>query len=134
MPSPENCGIEPSHPDACILRIRRSHLMQDALEEIAGQNEHDLHKPLKVNFIGEEGVDAGGVKKEFFQLFFDEVLSPDYGMFKVDSESRALWFAGDTGEKCGGEEEEAFLLIGVMVGLAVYNQVILDLPFPGLLW
>lgn len=38
------------------------------------QNEHDLHKPLKVNFIGEEGVDAGGVKKEFFQLLCETVM------------------------------------------------------------
>lgn len=27
-----------------------------------------LKKPLKVKFIGEEGVDEGGVQKEFFQL------------------------------------------------------------------
>ena len=28
----------------------------------------DLKKPLKVKFRGEEGIDAGGVKKEFFQV------------------------------------------------------------------
>ncbi len=27
-----------------------------------------LKKPLKVAFVGEEGVDEGGVQKEFFQL------------------------------------------------------------------
>jgi len=134
IPTPENCGVSATHPEACLFRCRRPHLVSDALAEVARQTRRDLLKPLKVHFIGEQGVDAGGVKKEFFQLFFDEVLSPDYGMFNVDSESRALWFAGDTGEKCGGEQEEAFLLIGVMVGLAVYNQVILNLPFPGLLW
>ena len=134
MPIPEECGIAATHPEACLVRCRRSHLVEDALFEVARQIRRDLLKPLKVHFIGEQGVDEGGVKKEFFQLFFDEVLSPDYGMFKVDSESRFLWFTGDSGEKYGGEQEEAFLLIGVMAGLAVYNQVILDLPFPGLLW
>ena len=27
----------------------------------------DLKKPLKVQFVGEEGIDEGGVQKEFFQ-------------------------------------------------------------------
>ena len=45
-----------------------------------------LKKPLKVIFEGEEGYDAGGVKKELFLLLMKELLSPDYGMFSVDPE------------------------------------------------
>ena len=33
-----------------------------------------------MHFIGEDGIDAGGVKKEFFQLLITELLCPDYGM------------------------------------------------------
>jgi hypothetical protein len=33
-----------------------------------------LRKPLKVKFEGEEGVDEGGVQKEFFQLLVRRVL------------------------------------------------------------
>lgn len=47
---------------------------------MARQLKQDLFKPLRVHFIGEEGIDAGGVKKEFFQLLITELLSPDYGM------------------------------------------------------
>lgn len=54
--------------------------LQDALDEVARQLKQDLFKPLRVHFIGEEGIDAGGVKKEFFQLLITELLSPDYGM------------------------------------------------------
>ena len=55
-------------------------IAQDALDEIARQRPKDLFKPLRVHFIGEDGIDAGGVKKEFFQLLVAELLSPDYGM------------------------------------------------------
>lgn len=54
--------------------------MQDALDEIARQRPRDLFKPLRVHFIGEAGIDAGGLKKEFFQLLLAELLCPDYGM------------------------------------------------------
>ena len=53
---------------------------QDALDEIARQRPRDLFKPLRVHFIGEPGIDAGGLKKEFFQLLLAELLTPDYGM------------------------------------------------------
>jgi hypothetical protein len=35
-------------------------LVQDALDEIARQKPKDLFKPLRVHFIGEDGIDAGG--------------------------------------------------------------------------
>lgn len=35
---------------------------QDALDEIARQKPKDLFKPLRVHFIGEDGIDAGGSK------------------------------------------------------------------------
>lgn len=37
----------------CILRVRRSRLMEDALSEIGRQSRRDLMKPLRVHFIGE---------------------------------------------------------------------------------
>lgn len=59
--------------------------MQDALDEIARQKPRDVFKPLRVHFIGEDGIDAGGVKKEFFQLLVTELLCPDYGMLIFQS-------------------------------------------------
>lgn len=40
-------------------------------------------KPLKVKFKGEEGVDEGGVRKEFFQVLLRELFDQRYGMVGV---------------------------------------------------
>lgn len=98
---------------------------QDALNEIARQNPRDINKPLRVVFIGEDGIDAGGVKKEFFQLLITELLCPDYGMLVFMPESRTYWF-----NPCTLEAEAEFLLVGLVLGLAIYNGVILDFPLP----
>jgi len=45
------------------------------------ENPSDLKKQLVVEFEGEQGVDEGGVSKEFFQLVVEEIFNPDYGMF-----------------------------------------------------
>jgi hypothetical protein len=58
----------------------------------------DLKKPQRVTFLSEdgrvveEGVDQGGVSREFFQLLVGQLLSPEYGMFIEVEESNSRWF------------------------------------------
>lgn len=64
--------------------MRRDHLIDDALVElemVAMENPSDLKKQLVVEFEGEQGVDEGGVSKEFFQLVVEEIFNADFGMF-----------------------------------------------------
>mmetsp|Transcript_26937 Transcript_26937/g.75892 ORF Transcript_26937/g.75892 Transcript_26937/m.75892 type:complete len:1891 (+) Transcript_26937:162-5834(+) len=53
LPTPQDCGVPERHQDHCILRVRRTHILEDALEEVARQRTKDLLKPLRVHFIGE---------------------------------------------------------------------------------
>ena len=46
-------------------------------------NPADLKKQLYVEFEGEQGIDEGGVSKEFFQLIVEEIFNPDYGEYNV---------------------------------------------------
>lgn len=108
-----------------ILKVRRAHVIEDALQQLVQLSAATLKKPLKVKFIGEEGVDEGGVQKEFFQILIRELLDPAFGMFTYDSETHALWFNCDS-----LEATMEFELIGILLGLAIYNGVILDVHFP----
>jgi len=47
---------------------------------IATENPQDLRKQLFVEFEGEQGIDEGGVSKEFFQLVIEELFNPDIGL------------------------------------------------------
>ncbi|KAK7880840.1 hypothetical protein WMY93_032520 [Mugilogobius chulae] len=77
------------------LKVRRDHIIDDAmirLEIIAMENPSDLKKQLVVEFEGEQGVDEGGISKEFFQLFLEEIFNPDIGMFRYDEDTKLFWF------------------------------------------
>ena len=50
------------------INIRRKNLIEDTLNEIS-RPDIKLQNPIKVKFVGEQGVDEGGVRKEFFLLF-----------------------------------------------------------------
>ncbi|ELT89306.1 hypothetical protein CAPTEDRAFT_178426 [Capitella teleta] len=110
------------------LRIRRDHIIDDALVElemVAMDNPGDLKKQLFVEFDGEQGIDEGGVSKEFFQLVVEEIFNPDIGMFTYDEETHSFWFNPTSFENDG-----QFILIGIVLGLAIYNNIILDVHFP----
>ena len=49
------------------------------LELVALENPQDFKKQLFVEFEGEQGIDEGGVSKEFFQLIVEELFNPDIG-------------------------------------------------------
>lgn len=105
-----------------ILIVRRENIVGDTMEVLRKSKNVDYKKPLKVYliviplhsnssedvsrcetcardyprqvvFVGEEAVDAGGVRKEFFLLIMKELLDPKYGMFRYHEESRLLWFS-----------------------------------------
>lgn len=95
-------------------------------------NKSVLKRPLKVTFAGEEGVDAGGVRKEMFQLLTRRLLVPEFGMFTEEAGAggrRYLW------PNCDSLEPPVnFELVGSLLGLALFNSVILDVAFPLVLY
>lgn len=101
---------------------------------------HELRKQLKVRFLGEEGVDEGGVQREFFQLAMRELVDPKYGLFRWWEESRLYWFwpclsNPDSGSNCNEDDASSdYELVGRLIGLAFYNGVILNVRFPRALY
>ena len=106
------------------INIRRKNLIEDALNELSKQD-IKLQNPIKVKFIGEQGVDEGGVRKEFFLLFIRQIFDPNYGMFNYNPKTRLYWFNHYT-----FEPKIKYELIGIIFGLAIYNNIILDVKFP----
>ena len=66
-----------------ILRIRRECLVEDSLKgvsEVVGSGGEEVKKGLRIEFKGEEGIDAGGLRKEWFLLLVRDVFNPEHGM------------------------------------------------------
>lgn len=103
------------------LVVNRDHLIADALTIPTIQN---LKKPFRVKFEGEEGVDDGGLRKEFFMLVLEQILDPKFGLFKEYEDSNVIWFLGKR------HSDDMYLLVGTLCGLAIYNSSIINLNFP----
>lgn len=107
-----------------IMQIKRNNMIEDSLNLLVNP-QINFKKQLKVKFIGEQGIDEGGVKKEYFLLLIRQIFNPEYGMFTYSDKTRFFWF-----NPLSFESKIKFELIGIIFGLAFYNNVILDAKFP----
>lgn len=123
--------FNPSNPYLVVHIRRGDNLVRDTLHEIQKHMEQtsEFKKPLKVVFQGEEAIDAGGPKKEFFLLLIKEIFDRKYGMFKEIESSRTVWFDPQT-----FEDPNMYFMIGLICGLALYNSIIIDVHFPPVLY
>ncbi|KAH8678014.1 hypothetical protein BX600DRAFT_451257 [Xylariales sp. PMI_506] len=111
-----------------FLSVRRDCLVEDSLakvSEVIGSGTEDIKKGLRIEFRGEEGIDAGGLRKEWFLLLVREVFNPDHGLFVFDEDSQYCYFNPHT-----FETSDQYFLVGVVLGLAIYNSTILDVALP----
>ena len=71
-------GPHLSHMGQLRVQIRRNHIVADALQQLTMHME-DLHKPLRVTFLSEDGkskeeaVDEGGVSKVWMYVHDQEI-------------------------------------------------------------
>lgn len=101
------------------LKVRRNFILDDSVQQLA-HIQHNLRNPLLITFIGEPGKDGGGLKNEYFQLVTKEIFNPNRDMFVRRNDNRYHWF-----NEFSFEEPQMFYVIGMMLGLAIYNTTLL---------
>mmetsp|Transcript_7394 Transcript_7394/g.18811 ORF Transcript_7394/g.18811 Transcript_7394/m.18811 type:complete len:1283 (+) Transcript_7394:321-4169(+) len=59
---------------AFALHVRRKHIVLDAIQALASMKSDSLIQPMRVHYIGEAGLDGGGLSYDFYAIFFDNIL------------------------------------------------------------
>ncbi|CCE62074.1 hypothetical protein TPHA_0B04020 [Tetrapisispora phaffii CBS 4417] len=114
------------------IKVRRTHITSDSLKSIKNHPK-DFLKSLRVEFIDEPGIDAGGLRKEWFLLLSKSLFSPMNGLFVYNKQSYLSWFNINPGS-VDDKNEEMYYLFGLVLGLAIFNSTILDIQFPKALY
>ncbi|XP_021046409.1 probable E3 ubiquitin-protein ligase HERC6 [Mus pahari] len=121
MASPEKMRSSQS----LILKVRRSHLVEDTLRQLRQVEDFDLRKNLSVEFINETPPEGLGVSSEFFHCIFEEMTDPKYEMFMYPEKGSNMWFPVNP-----KFEKSSYFLFGILCGLSLHNIKVINLPFP----
>jgi E3 ubiquitin-protein ligase NEDD4 len=114
----------------CHVKVRRTHIFEDSYAEIMRQSPNDLKKRLMIKFDGEDGLDYGGLSREFFFLLSHEMFNPFYCLFEYSAhDNYTLQINPHSG--INPEHLGYFKFIGRVVGLAIFHRRFLDAFFIG---
>ena len=81
----ELSSLQPSS-GHCRLEVSRGEVFEDSYRHVVKMRPKDMRKRLMVKFQGEEGLDYGGVAREWLYLLSHEMLNPYYGLFQYSRE------------------------------------------------
>ncbi|KAK7752383.1 E3 ubiquitin-protein ligase tom1 [Diatrype stigma] len=111
------------------LQVRREHVFHDSFKSLYFKSGDEMKfGKLSIRFHGEEGVDAGGVTREWFQVLSRQMFDPNYALFVPVSSDRTTFHPN----KLSGINDEHlmfFKFIGRVIGKALYEGRVLDCYF-----
>ncbi|CAG2163409.1 unnamed protein product [Oppiella nova] len=116
----------------CRLEVSRQDIFEESYRAILKMRPKDLRKRLMIKFRGEEGLDYGGIAREWLYLLSHEMLNPYYGLFQYTRDDiYTLQINPDSA--INPEHLSYFHFVGRVIGLAVFHGHYIDggftLPF-----
>lgn len=117
-----------SHPTLQV-NVRRDTIFLDSFRSLYFKKPEEFkYGKLNVRFQGEEGVDAGGLTREWFQVLVQQIFNPNYALFNPMASDRLTYHPNSLS---GVNEEHLtyFSFVGRVIGKALYESRPLDCHF-----
>ncbi|XP_019628999.1 PREDICTED: NEDD4-like E3 ubiquitin-protein ligase WWP1 isoform X2 [Branchiostoma belcheri] len=119
----------PSH---VKISVSRQTVFEDSFHQIMRLQPFDLRRRLYIIFRGEEGLDYGGIAREWFFMLSHEVLNPMYCLFEYASKNNYS-LQINPASSVNPDHLMYFRFIGRFIAMALYHGKFIDngftLPF-----
>lgn len=110
------------------ITVSRDNLFEDSFTQIMRLAPYDLRRRLYIIFKGEEGLDYGGVAREWFFHLSHEVLNPMYCLFEYAS-TKNYSLQINPASSVNPDHLLYFKFIGRFIAMALYHGKFIDSGF-----
>uniref|UniRef100_A0A8C5CDJ7 E3 ubiquitin-protein ligase n=1 Tax=Gadus morhua TaxID=8049 RepID=A0A8C5CDJ7_GADMO len=117
-----------SMPQHIKITVSRKTLFEDSFLQIMGFHPQDLRRRLWIIFPGEEGLDYGGVAREWFFLLSHEVLNPMYCLFEYAGKDNYC-LQINPASYINPDHLKYFKFIGRFIAMALFHGKFIDTGF-----
>lgn len=119
-------------PHVIHVTIRRSRMLEDGYEQLRRLPVNTMKGVIRVKFmndlgVDEAGIDQDGVFKEFLEEIIKKVFDPALNLFKTTSGDERLYPSPTS--YIHENHLQLFEFVGKMLGKAVYEGIVVDVPF-----
>ncbi|KAG9448576.1 hypothetical protein H6P81_008541 [Aristolochia fimbriata] len=116
------------HPSAPLrISVRRAYVLEDSYNQLRMRPSQDLKGRLTVQFQGEEGIDAGGLTREWYQLLSRVIF--DKGALLFTTVGNNATFQPNPNSVYQTEHLSYFKFVGRVVAKALFDGQLLDVYF-----
>ncbi|KAG8048577.1 hypothetical protein GUJ93_ZPchr0009g267 [Zizania palustris] len=115
------------HHSPVRISVRRAYILEDSYNQLRMRSPQDLKGRLTVHFQGEEGIDAGGLTREWYQLLSRVIF--DKGALLFTTVGNDLTFQPNPNSVYQTEHLSYFKFVGRVVGKALFDGQLLDVHF-----
>ncbi|KAM3617158.1 uncharacterized protein V6R79_003016 [Siganus canaliculatus] len=117
-----------SMPQHVKITVSRKTLFEDSFQQIMSISAQDLRRRLWIIFPGEEGLDYGGVAREWFFLLSHEVLNPMYCLFEYAGKDNYC-LQINPASYINPDHLKYFKFIGRFIAMALFHGKFIDTGF-----
>uniref|UniRef100_A0AAY4EUR8 E3 ubiquitin-protein ligase n=1 Tax=Denticeps clupeoides TaxID=299321 RepID=A0AAY4EUR8_9TELE len=117
-----------SMPQHIKIHVSRKTLFEDSFQQIMSFHPQDLRRRLWIIFPGEEGLDYGGVAREWFFLLSHEVLNPMYCLFEYAGKDNYC-LQINPASSINPDHLKYFRFIGRFIAMALFHGKFIDTGF-----
>ncbi|PNS16909.1 hypothetical protein CAC42_4873 [Sphaceloma murrayae] len=111
------------------LNVRRSEVFLDSFKALFFKKPNEIkYGKLNIRFANEEGVDAGGVTREWFAAMSRQMFNPNYALFNPVAADRTTFHPNEL-SAINEQHLTFFKFIGRIIGKALYENRVLDCHF-----
>lgn len=111
------------------LNVRRARVFEDSFLYLQRKTGEQIkHGKLSVRFYDEEGVDAGGLTREWFQILARQMFNPNNALFQPCAADK-LTYQPNKNSWVNPEHLSFFKFVGRVIGKAIYDGRLLDAYF-----
>jgi len=114
------------------MEIRREFLLEDAFAKLYGKGGEGMKDRLRIqfvdtNYIIEEGVDGGGLTKEFITKVTEQIFDPHFAFFTETTDHKI--YPNYLSAHSHPNYLALFDFFGMVVGKAIYEGILLKPQF-----
>ena len=109
------------------ISVRRQNVFDDSFQSFRYKSADEMRRRLSVTFHGEEGMDAGGLTREWYSVLAREIFNANYALFTATSDS--VTFQPNAQSYINPEHLSYFKFVGRVIGKAICDGQLLDTHF-----
>ena len=118
--------LKPADVEYLKLSVHRKFVLEESMDHLCCIQHKNLRSVIRVNFLEESGVDAGGLHREWFMMLSEALLQESTGLFTCTNKQDQAYYLNPRSKVDRGDDHLMYFYgAGRLIGRALLEGTVL---------